>query len=506
MSLRSRLLVALLVLALVPTLVFTLFTLDQLDRATDRWYRPGVNHALESALEISRTSLTRLEATALDRADAWAATPLPLDAAKRDLLRDELRKAGLDFTHVYARDARGWHQVDIVAPSGVLAADSLDFSAELEAALAGTRLIHSAQGVLAAAARAGPTSAIVTGVRLTPDYWTRLQQVAQARELYGRLGVLVDVQRRYVWLLVLALVTLISVAAVFAARELSREMMRPLGALSQGFERVAAGELDARVPEQGASELRRLAASFNTMTARLAEARVALAGAEREAAWREVARHLAHEIRNPLTPMRLSLHRLQRRVDLVPQDQRAAVRDSLAALLQEVEHLTQMAEQFAQYARLPEPRFEPLDLAEIVRASSALHEPENLTIRVDAAGPLPVRGDRLLLSRALHNLLLNACEASAPGGALELHAGRDGDEIWVEVRDRGSGLPDALGERAFEPYVSTKNRGSGLGLSLVRDVATRHGGSVTLANRDGGGACARLVLPLDRPGETDDRA
>jgi nitrogen fixation/metabolism regulation signal transduction histidine kinase len=246
----------------------------------------------------------------------------------------------------------------------------------------------------------------------------------------------------------------------------------------------------------GPAELASLATSFNAMTARLAEARQALQRAEREAAWRDVARRLAHEIKNPLTPMTLSLHRLQRRAALVPEHERAAVLDSLNAMLQEIDHLTQLAETFAQYARMPEPRHDRLDLAELVRGAAALHEPAGIRMSVASDQPLPVHGDRLLLSRALHNLLVNAIEASPPDSTVELVSGRNGDQAWVEVRDRGTGLDPRYAERLFEPYVSTKNRGSGLGLSLVRDIMQQHKGDVTLENREGGGAVARLSLPL----------
>ena len=507
MTLRTRLFLALLLLALAPTALFTLFTLQALGGATERWFRPGVEHALESALEVSRTSLTRIEAIALQRTDAWAAelAAPPLEPVRRAELRDGLRTAGLDFAQVYVRARGAWRLAEQVVPAGVLAADSLDLGPELDAALAGSRLLRSRRGALAAVARVGDRAALVAGVRLTPDYWQRLGQVGTARELYGRLGVVVSVQQLYVWLLVAALVLVVVTAAAWAARALAREMTRPLAALAAGFERVAGGDLEARLAPSGARELRRLAEAFNAMTTRLAEARVALATAEREAAWREVARQLAHEIRNPLTPMRLSLHRLQRRAGLVPEDQRAAVQDSLAALLEEVEHLARLAEQFAQYARLPEPRFEPLDLAALARAAAALHEPEGVHVRVDGDGPVPVRGDRLLLSRAVHNLLLNACEASPPGAEVEVRTGRDGGEGWIEILDRGPGLPAELAGRLFEPYVSTKNRGSGLGLSLVRDVAQQHHGRVALEGREGGGARARLALPLADDVESHER-
>src|SRR5207253_1720570 len=129
------------------------------------------------------------------------------------------------------------------------------------------------------------------------------------------------------------------------------------------------------------------------------------------------------EIRNPLTAMRYALHRLQRRAELVPEQERAAVRQSLDALLGELGHLATMAEQFAQFARLPEPQLETVDLAEIARAAGALHAPDHVRVELERA-PLPVRADRLLLSRALANLVLNAREASAPGTVVVVRATR----------------------------------------------------------------------------------
>ena len=197
MTLRVRLLLALLALALLPTLAFTLFTLDQLSRATDRWYLPGVDHALEAGLEVSRAAMTRIEATALERADDWAAGlgPLPLDASRRAGLRDGLREAGLDFAQVYTRSGARWRLADQVVPAGVLAIDGLDFADEIDSTLATSRLLRSPQGALAALARSDTSAAIVVGVRLTPDFFDRLDEVAQARGLYQRLGVLVQVQQ-----------------------------------------------------------------------------------------------------------------------------------------------------------------------------------------------------------------------------------------------------------------------------------------------------------------------
>ena len=500
LSLRARLFLALLTLALVPTLLFAWFTLVQLHSATSRWYQSGVDKALGAAIETNRTTLTRLEATAMERADSWATSlaGIAADPEQRNIMRTELRESGLDFGQVYERDSLAWRLAATVVPLGVLAAEAPALGDSIPGAMSGDRLIRTSSGVLAAVAPVSDGVALVTGVRLNPGYWEQLDQVRQAREFYARLGVLVDVQRQSVWLTIAALVLVIALGAALLARALAGGMTKPLSRLATALERVEDGVSNERLAERGPRELASLAASFNAMTERLSEARLALARAEREAAWRDVARRIAHELKNPLTPMSLSIHRLQKRFELVPEAERGAVRESMDALLQEIGHLTRLADSFSQYARMPEPREEPLDLSELARNCGALHEPQNIVLRVACSAALPVLGDRLLLSRVVHNLLVNACEASPPHGTVELETGRDGDDAWVEVRDRGTGLDPALAGRVFEPYVSTKHRGSGLGLSLVRDIAERHRGRVTLENRDGGGAVARLTLPLAR--------
>jgi two-component system nitrogen regulation sensor histidine kinase NtrY len=213
-----------------------------------------------------------------------------------------------------------------------------------------------------------------------------------------------------------------------------------------------------------------------------------------------VARRLAHEFKNILTPMSLSLHRLRRRAAAVSDDQRPAVEESLTALSRGVDQMARLAEQFSQYARLPEPRFERIDLDDVVRTAVSLHEHEGVSVVVAGDRALPVCGDTLLLSRAVHNLVLNACEASPAGSVVHVRMLAEAGEAVIEVLDRGEGIPPEVRARLFEPYVSTRRRGSGLGLSLVRDIASQHRGNVTLDNREGGGARARLALPLMREG------
>ena len=503
MSLRARLGFALLAMALLPTLAFMLYTRYQIGVASQWWTLPGIERSLQSSVEVSRGAVVRMDATALAQAQRWAAScPLPQPKAKALLdLRREIREAGLDLLQVYRRDARGWRLESQFTPERVLEPQRPDFSADLDAALAAGGSLHASSGWLAGAARGTTDCAVVTGIRLPPGFFEDVDRIGHGAEYYRGHAVVADVQRQYAWMLATALVLVLVASALLVSARLAREMSRPLRELSEALGRIAAGEWSARVRPAGAPELRRLGEAFNTMAGRLEEARDALQRAEREAAWREVAQRLAHEFKNMLTPMSLSLYVLSRHAETAADERRDDVRESLGALERGVSHLTRLAGQFSQYARLPEPRFEPLDLAELARGS-ALQPPESIHIELRSDGPVTVVGDSLLLARAIQNLVLNACEASPHGGTVEIVTRAEGSQAVLEVRDRGAGLAEGVRARLFQPYVSTKRRGSGLGLALVRDIAAQHGGTATLEDREGGGAVARLSLPLEPPTAT----
>jgi len=502
MSLRARLIAALLALALLPTAVFTLFTLVELDRATQGWFRPGVDRALESAQRASRTALTRMEATSLSQAGAWSrrVPTARLVPAGRAHIRAGLRDAGLDFLQIYRRVDGRWEPIEQVLPSGVFGVRVADLGGELDAALAGDGLVRSNRGALAGVVRQDSAHALAVGMWVPADFFAEVERVSEGRSAYSRLGVIVDVQRPFIWLLVAGLVLLLAALALFLAHALARPIARPLSELSAALDHVADGDLRVRVTPRGARELRVLGRAFNAMTARLEEARTMMAEAEREAAWRDVARKLAHEFKNILTPLKLSLQLLEAKLQAAP-EARGDTDANLQAALDEVAQLARLADQFSQYARLPEPHLEPLDLAQVALSAAGRPMCEGVGVVCAPGEPVPVRGDSVLLARAAHNLVLNACEASLAGATVEIFARREHGHAVLEVLDRGPGLPAGLADRLFEPYVSTKRRGSGLGLSLVRDIARQHGGTVSLEDREGGGACARLVLPLTEEGE-----
>ena len=360
MTLRTRLILAFLALALVPLLLLTTFSLDRLDRATRLWSAPAVEHALGSALEVSKTSLHRMESAVRAQAETWAeALPdVPMDDGRRAAVRAALPATALDVLQVYREVDGRWRREEDLRPEGVLDPMALDLSDRIAGALAGERAVRASEGALVGVWPDGPQRAIVAGYRVPPGFFDEVERVGVGVGFYRRFAIVSQVSRTYLLLLVIALALLLTAVAVLVATRLARGMTRPLAALEDAVQRVAAGDLSVRVEPAGARELRTLGARFNQMTDGLAEARERIKEAEREAAWREVARRLAHEFRNLLMPMGLSVNRIHRRLPAVRAEDREAMEESLASVSDAMGQLKRLTDQFEQYARLPEPRLE----------------------------------------------------------------------------------------------------------------------------------------------------
>jgi PAS domain S-box-containing protein len=225
-----------------------------------------------------------------------------------------------------------------------------------------------------------------------------------------------------------------------------------------------------------------------------------LAEAQRAAAWAEVARRLAHEIRNPLTPIQLSAERLKAKLEgkLAPADSEVLVR-STQTIVNQVAALKNMVDAFSQYARTPEPTIRELDLNALTREVLTLYEPSlGRAVRLElTAGLPPVVGDAAQLRQVIHNLLQNAQDALADTTEprVTVASSHAGGIVRLTVTDNGCGVPEHVLRRAFEPYVTTKPRGTGLGLAIVKKIVEEHGGTATIANVAPRGACVTIELP-----------
>jgi nitrogen fixation/metabolism regulation signal transduction histidine kinase len=222
--------------------------------------------------------------------------------------------------------------------------------------------------------------------------------------------------------------------------------------------------------------------------------------AQRSAAWGEVARRLAHEIKNPLTPIQLSAERLQLKLaDFLDDDNRELLARSTQTIVSQVQAMKNMVNDFRDYARMPPPVLVALDLNALIEDVLGLYEGSHAQPMFHPDPELPMlSADGNQLRQVLHNLLRNAQDALAHSDqpCINIYTRRSGTQAVLGVADNGSGFAPQTLARAFEPYITTKARGTGLGLAIVKKIIDEHGGEIRLANRETGGAEIIISLPL----------
>ena len=289
---------------------------------------------------------------------------------------------------------------------------------------------------------------------------------------------------------------------------LSRGIVRPVEALADASGRLAGGDLEARAGPTASriSEVEELVDAFNGMAGDIQRSQVRLVQAERVAAWREIARGLAHELKNPLTPIlgAMDVIRKARRLDRPDFDDILA--EQAGAVVDEVMRLKKLSDSFAEFARLPSPVPEPLDLAQLVDGAVALYTGGDEGVEVERcyAPALPaVLADRSQVQTVVVNLVKNAVEAMERRGTLTLTLEPRDDRVELRVEDTGPGIPAEVRERLFTPYFTTKgSRGTGLGLAMTHRIVLEHGGSIEVEDAPGGGAAFVIRLPVSGPDET----
>lgn len=294
---------------------------------------------------------------------------------------------------------------------------------------------------------------------------------------------------------------LLFVAAALLAQSMARRISGPLREVSRATRQLAAGDLETRVHTSSRDELLELVDSFNQMAADLAQQRQDLERSNRLAAWAEMARQVAHEVKNPLTPIQLSAEHLRRvygdgRVDFA-----RALETCTDTILRQVRSLRSIVTEFSAYARPPVGGGEALDVAALIETVVSPYRealPPDVRLELDCPAGLPsIQGERRLLERALVNLLENALQAIGGAGKVRLSAKATARGLELVVEDSGPGVDPSVRDRLFEPFFSTKTGGSGLGLALVKKIVEDLGGSVQLSSRPG---CTQVVVHLPAAG------
>lgn len=350
----------------------------------------------------------------------------------------------------------------------------------------------------------------------------RLDELAHATEQVRTYQAVKSQQLRakdlYAFAIILGLTIIV---AILIGTLLARSVTQRINALARATQAVAAGDLSVRVDEKGEDELADLASAFNRMLSEVEGSRARIEFLQRMASWQEMARRLAHEIKNPLTPILLVVEECHRKYEGESEGYRKLLDTTLEVVDEEVGTLRRLVSEFSSFARLPHAELLPGDLGEFLRDqrermlahADEADEARESVLDADARealnlqvltpeGPLPAAFDRQMLGRVLVNLVRNAIEAGRERDSIEVivRLEEDRDAYTIFVDDNGAGVPEARRASIFDPYFTTKSDGAGLGLSIVKKIIVEHGGAIDVTTSPLGGARFRIRIPrLDSP-------
>ncbi len=308
-----------------------------------------------------------------------------------------------------------------------------------------------------------------------------------------------EAERADVWVAVINLFVVLFALSALAAVVISNWTTRPLDLLKQALSNVVLQGTNRPLPYHGNDEVGQLVEVYNRKVEELRESAERLARSERESAWKEMARQVAHEIKNPLTPMKLSIQHFQHTWDPAATDARERLDRFSNNLVEQIDVLSRIAGEFSHFAQMPPAHPTPLDLVEV--ADTAVHlfsGTPDCAVHLRHEGPLPVLADREHLLRTFNNLIKNALQAipDEREGRVEVLLRREGDEAIAEVRDNGTGISADAIDHVFVPKFTTKSSGMGLGLPMVRRMVENAGGRVWFTTEESVGTSFFMAFPL----------
>lgn len=341
-------------------------------------------------------------------------------------------------------------------------------------------------------------------LRLEDDFFAGAQALSRAK---AQADLMIPFSSQWTWFLVLYYLLLVLPLLLIAAMlglVASGIVLEPIVSLEGATRRVASGDLALRLLVKPGDETGRLTASFNRMLAEIERYREGDLQRGKVSAWKDIAQRLAHELKNPLTPIRLAAERILRAAKGNPERALELLEPSMVAIVSEVEGMDSLLSDFRAFASLPEPDRDWAELRGIVADSVGLYRASYPAMSFSYEGVPPgltLRADRAQLKRALANLFVNSIEATGGVGRVEIRADLvkavDSRYCRLQVLDDGPGMAPDLLERIFVPYFSTKERGTGLGLAIVERIVIDHGGSIRCESSVGAGTSFYIDLPLD---------
>lgn len=499
---ERKILAAMALVALAPLLGALLLGRAALQNAYRAGVNPRVREQLDRGVGIYRAHLVTLRADAERTADAVAGS-----ATLRDRLEADDRHALDAYLEEIVDRYDPVSEIVLRRGDTVLARVSRPDRADPEERRA---LLQSREVPLTDGSRVDAEITVTAPREVFDDF----QRAGEEAEVFARLQEQATyISAVYVWVFV-GFMALLIVAVLVLAAVLSRRLTRRVIALAEATRRLGGGDLSVSVPREARDEVGELTEAFNNMVHDLRESQARIEYLQRIGAWQDFARRLAHEIKNPLTPIQLAAQEMHRSYDGSDEKFRSKLEDARSIIEEEVETLRRLVSEFSNFAKLPAAALAKADLRDflqdIARSTDAIRQdvfedaaqdgnaPEVHVALLDEA--LPVQVDAMMLKRCVDNLVRNALQAmrAGEGTRVDVLGGSSEQGIFVAVDDDGPGIPKDRRETIFDPYFTTKVDGTGLGLAIVKKVVLEHGGEIEFEPSSRGGA--RFTIWLPSPG------
>ncbi|WP_304233227.1 HAMP domain-containing sensor histidine kinase [Jiulongibacter sediminis] len=311
-------------------------------------------------------------------------------------------------------------------------------------------------------------------------------------------------QLKEVFTTILSICIALFLALLVLSYYASGQLTNPLKMVAQKIKRISLNEVNEPIHWEADDEIGVLTGSYNQMLKKLEESKDALSQSEKQTAWREMARQVAHEIKNPLTPMKLSIQQLQRTLPTLEDTTRGRIERSLNSLTEQIDNISEIANSFSEFAKMPVPRSEVFELGTVVQRTAYLYAQDNgLDINIDIKDQgLMVRSDHQLINRVVTNLIINGIQSvpedRKPQIEVKVYGHHKDKFAIIEVKDNGSGIPEENREKVFMPNFSTKVDGSGLGLAMAKRGVEHSGGNIWFETDENKGTTFYVDLPLVR--------
>jgi nitrogen fixation/metabolism regulation signal transduction histidine kinase len=494
---QAKLTILFLFFILMPTIPLTLFVADVLTQSADILLLPGIGKALETSLATIRDQVEEKGRL------FFSEHPDPYVWDIHALRKKEIHMAGF---YQLIRDSvstvRVVHLPACSIPRTWL--PNRDLFKEIPELSQTSYLILSGDLEMISVHRRYPPASLGVVVYPVPVSVRHAKsEITHALSVYNTLSLLKEtiIKRNIIWAVASLITIILVLLAVTTAKKISRGISEPIQDLVQGMHRVASGDFSHEVHgvhSRANDEIRFLVDSFNAMILDLRTTRQQLVEAEKRAAWQEAARRISHEIRNSLTPLFISLRKIKTLGQSVPFPQQLA--ENLAVVEEELVSLERISSAFSEFAQMPHPQKNRLNLNDSVQAAVRIAENDRGTVRLKTElypHPLYLEADREQMKRMLHNLIKNAVEASPENGTVtirsKLGTGTK-STATVEIEDCGDGMDPATVGKLFQPYFTTKKKGTGLGLVIAKKIAEDHNGEIAIQSEKGRGTVIRIVF------------